>query len=289
MQVSSTGRMASWKASSINILAMSRITIRVDELAGLGIDDVLDDRPLDEYGAEPGRRTHDALGRDGLRRAHREGDERSGADVVFRRRLGRLLPHVSAARESRRRGEHGDGDVSARGDEPSVARTYELDADIAPHDPGRGRSRARRPVVRHDGRRSRAAASPSARCISATNPIWKGGHESLGETAPSTTWFLAEGATGAGFDTFILVANPNAEPVDVTYTFLSDSAGPATITRTIPGLSRHHGQHRSGRAVASGRSGGDADQRDASGDRRARAVLAAVVRSAGPRRTTASA
>jgi autotransporter-associated beta strand protein len=70
-------------------------------------------------------------------------------------------------------------------------------------------------------------------------PIWKGGHESLGETAPSPTWFLAEGATGAGFDTFILVANPNTEPTDVTYTFLSDSAGPATITRTIPGLSRH--------------------------------------------------
>jgi hypothetical protein len=71
-----------------------------------------------------------------------------------------------------------------------------------------------------------------------TSPIWKGGHESLGETAPSTTWFLAEGATGAGFDTFILVANPNAEPTDVTYTFLSESANPATVTKTIPGLSR---------------------------------------------------
>ena len=30
-----------------------------------------------------------------------------------------------------------------------------------------------------------------------------------------------------------------SDPADVTYTFLSDSAGPATITRTIPGLSRH--------------------------------------------------
>lgn len=55
----------------------------------------------------------------------------------------------------------------------------------------------------------------------------------------SPTWFLAEGATGAGFDTFVLVANPNVDPVDVTYTLLPASANPATITRTIAGLSRH--------------------------------------------------
>ena len=40
------------------------------------------------------------------------------------------------------------------------------------------------------------------------DPLWKGGHESAGVTAPSTTWFLAEGATGPFFETFILLANP---------------------------------------------------------------------------------
>ena len=34
------------------------------------------------------------------------------------------------------------------------------------------------------------------------------GHESAGVTAPATQWFLAEGATGAYFDLFILIANP---------------------------------------------------------------------------------
>jgi autotransporter-associated beta strand protein len=122
--------------------------------------------------------------------------------------------------------------------EPSITRTYELE-------PG-----SRRTIQAADdpelvGRSFGMTVEFARRGIAeramyfGTNPIWKGGHESLGETMPSQTWFLAEGATGAGFDTFILVANPNADPADVTYTFLSDSAGPATITRTIPGLSRH--------------------------------------------------
>ena len=42
-------------------------------------------------------------------------------------------------------------------------------------------------------------------------PIFNGGHESAGETAPATDWFLAEGATGTFFTTFVLMANPNAD------------------------------------------------------------------------------
>ena len=52
-------------------------------------------------------------------------------------------------------------------------------------------------------------ASPSARCTSAASPLWIGGHESAGVTAPSRDWFLAEGATGPFFETFVLFANPN--------------------------------------------------------------------------------
>ena len=34
------------------------------------------------------------------------------------------------------------------------------------------------------------------------------GHESAGVTAPATSWFLAEGATGSFFDLFVLIENP---------------------------------------------------------------------------------
>jgi hypothetical protein len=46
------------------------------------------------------------------------------------------------------------------------------------------------------------------------------GHEGAGITAPATTWFLAEGATGAYFDLFILVANPSAIAAPITATYL---------------------------------------------------------------------
>jgi hypothetical protein len=41
------------------------------------------------------------------------------------------------------------------------------------------------------------------------------GHASAGVTAASTSWFLAEGATGDFFDLFILLANPNATAAQV--------------------------------------------------------------------------
>jgi YVTN family beta-propeller protein len=62
-----------------------------------------------------------------------------------------------------------------------------------------------------------------------TNPTWRGGHASAGITAPSTTWFLAEGATGSYFTTYVLLANPNAQPVDVTVRYLPDNG--AAVTR----------------------------------------------------------
>ena len=38
--------------------------------------------------------------------------------------------------------------------------------------------------------------------------LWTGGHVNTGIAAPSTSWFHAEGATGAFFNTFILLSNP---------------------------------------------------------------------------------
>jgi hypothetical protein len=57
--------------------------------------------------------------------------------------------------------------------------------------------------------------------------IWNGGTDSAGVNAPATNWFLAEGAIGAFFDTFILLSNPNAFDVHATLTLLLDTG--ATI------------------------------------------------------------
>jgi hypothetical protein len=70
-------------------------------------------------------------------------------------------------------------------------------------------------------------------------PAWAGGHESAGIADPATRWFHAEGATGPVFDTFILLANPNAATATVTVTFLTDGAATVTLPVTLPPLSRH--------------------------------------------------
>jgi hypothetical protein len=54
-----------------------------------------------------------------------------------------------------------------------------------------------------------------------------------GATAPSTNWFLAEGATGGFFTTFVLLANPGTEAADVTSTYLPVSGEPIVRTRRL--------------------------------------------------------
>ncbi|MEO5822323.1 MAG: hypothetical protein ABIT71_17590, partial [Vicinamibacteraceae bacterium] len=68
---------------------------------------------------------------------------------------------------------------------------------------------------------------------------YSAGHESAGVTAPALNWFLAEGATGAFFDMFILVANPDpttAATVDATY--LLDNGTTLTKTYSVAASSR---------------------------------------------------
>jgi hypothetical protein len=71
------------------------------------------------------------------------------------------------------------------------------------------------------------------------DPFWKAGHESAGVTKPSTTWFLAEGATGAFFETFILLANPTDESSTVKVTFLPSTGAPVEKQYTLPAFGRH--------------------------------------------------
>jgi autotransporter-associated beta strand protein len=69
-------------------------------------------------------------------------------------------------------------------------------------------------------------------------PLWTAGHESAGVIAPATTWFLAEGATGPFFETFILLANPNASPADTTVRFLPASGAPIVKQVSVPANGR---------------------------------------------------
>jgi hypothetical protein len=65
------------------------------------------------------------------------------------------------------------------------------------------------------------------------SPLYTGGHDSSGATAPSTSWVLAEGATGSYFDTFILIANPNDTAANVTTTYLPASGIPVQKTHVV--------------------------------------------------------
>ncbi len=65
-----------------------------------------------------------------------------------------------------------------------------------------------------------------------------GGDASIGLAATSPSWFLAEGYTGAGFDTWLLLANPSEETAQVKVTYLRESSGPLEQYYDLPPQSR---------------------------------------------------
>jgi type 1 glutamine amidotransferase len=65
-----------------------------------------------------------------------------------------------------------------------------------------------------------------------------GGHDSAGATTLAESWFLAEGATGDFFDTFVLVGNPNATPANLTISYRLDSGVVVTRQHTVPARGR---------------------------------------------------
>jgi hypothetical protein len=48
-----------------------------------------------------------------------------------------------------------------------------------------------------------------------------GGHSSVGVTVPSQTWYLAEGCTAGGFETWVLLQNPGEERASAKLTFMT--------------------------------------------------------------------
>ncbi len=72
-----------------------------------------------------------------------------------------------------------------------------------------------------------------------------GGHDSIGVTEPSSTWFLPEGYTGDNnypgekFNTYVLLENPNNGKASVDVTFLREGTTPVAVKLTLDPLSRH--------------------------------------------------
>jgi hypothetical protein len=65
------------------------------------------------------------------------------------------------------------------------------------------------------------------------------GHASAGVTSPATQWFFAEGATGAYFDLYLLIANPDDTTARVRVDYLRPSGPIVTRTYDIAARSRY--------------------------------------------------
>jgi hypothetical protein len=63
-------------------------------------------------------------------------------------------------------------------------------------------------------------------------------HNSVGVNSPNTTWYLPEGCSGFGFETWLLIQNPNSNAAACTLTYMIQGGGPKTFTKTIPANSR---------------------------------------------------
>jgi hypothetical protein len=64
------------------------------------------------------------------------------------------------------------------------------------------------------------------------------GHDSIGTTTPASDYYLAEGTTGWGFTTYVLVQNPNADDATVTLTYMTAGGAKVQPEITLPANSR---------------------------------------------------
>ncbi|MBU2686274.1 MAG: DUF4965 domain-containing protein [Actinobacteria bacterium] len=64
------------------------------------------------------------------------------------------------------------------------------------------------------------------------------GHDCIGTPTPDSTWFLAEGYTAQGFETFVLVQNPGDEVRNVTFTYMEPNGTNTVKTAEVQPRSR---------------------------------------------------
>jgi uncharacterized protein YkwD len=65
-----------------------------------------------------------------------------------------------------------------------------------------------------------------------------GGHDSIGASAPSNSWFFAEGYTGDTFDTWVLLQNPNEGTATVTLSFMKPDGSVVSQQVSVQGRRR---------------------------------------------------
>ena len=63
-------------------------------------------------------------------------------------------------------------------------------------------------------------------------------HDSIGMSAPHTTFYLPDGETSNGRETWTLVQNPNGSAVSVKISYLLPEGGEKTLTDSVPANSR---------------------------------------------------
>ncbi|MFH1151199.1 MAG: DUF5719 family protein [Actinomycetota bacterium] len=66
----------------------------------------------------------------------------------------------------------------------------------------------------------------------------KAGHDSIGVTSPAPEWYLAEGSTNGGFETWVLIQNPGASEAQVQLTFMTPEGEVEGPALDIPAMSR---------------------------------------------------
>ncbi|MFH1148910.1 MAG: DUF5719 family protein [Actinomycetota bacterium] len=75
------------------------------------------------------------------------------------------------------------------------------------------------------------------RAVYGTGRTW--GHDHVWVESPAEKWYLAEGSTGLGFETWVCVENPNDQPANLTLTFMTPSGEVEGPSATVGANSRH--------------------------------------------------
>jgi hypothetical protein len=132
-------------------------------------------------------------------------------------------------------------------------------------------ARARTTVAVHDGALgvgrdrevSASVTTTKAGGIVAERPMYfryrgsmgavTGGHDVLGAGEPATSWYVAEGYTGDGFDEYLTLLNPSPTTAAVTLTYYLASGGPVEKALMAPANSRTTvAVHETGQGVGRG-------------------------------------
>ena len=64
------------------------------------------------------------------------------------------------------------------------------------------------------------------------------GHSSIGVPAPARAWYLAEGSSKWGFETWLMIQNPNDREAECTVTYMVEGSGPRVLQKKVPANSR---------------------------------------------------